>query len=338
MTCPETRERLSALLDEGLDARERAEVEAHLAGCPDCRRELAGLRATVSLLSRVEHARAPVGFVDKVVGQAYRAPWYRRLGRLVFRPLSVKLPIEAGAVVVIALLGVYQLQSTPELKDAARPDAPAMTPSPAPPPATSPAPASQGPVPAPSKERTAKLVAPPPPATGGDRERANVARPAEEAQASPETRREGLSGPPVQEPAKPEVSAARSVAPKALDSREDSSDRIERDKKSAPSEAPAAPSILSAKQQAAPPMISGVLTVKDRAQAERALADLISRTGGARETGRRQDGSAVVVDVVVPQAGYAAFTRELAGLGSIRLEGESAEVPLVVRLSIRLSE
>ena len=333
MTCHETRDLLSALLDEALEAHERAEVEAHLAGCPDCRRELEGLRSTVSVLSRVEHARAPMAFVDKVMGEAYPASWYRKLGRLVFLPLSVKLPIEAGAVVVIALLGVYLLQSTPELKDAARPDAPAIASRPAESPATSPAPTSPGPVPAPSKERAATLEGGPAP----DRERPNVARPAEEAQAPAETRQDHLSGPPIREPAEPAAPAARSVAPKALDSREGSADRVEGDKKSAPAAAPAPPSVLSAKQQIAPPTVSGMVTVKDRAQAERALADLISRTG-ARETGRRLDGNAVVVDVVVPQGSYAAFKRELAGLGSVRLEGEPAEVPPVVRISIRVSE
>ena len=62
MNCHETRERLSDLLDEALPAPELAEVRAHLDGCPECRRELDQLRATVTLLSRVESPRAPVGF------------------------------------------------------------------------------------------------------------------------------------------------------------------------------------------------------------------------------------------------------------------------------------
>ena len=130
MTCSETRDLLSAWLDQALDAHEREQVEAHLAGCPECRRELEGLRSTVTVLSRVEHPRAPVGFVDRVMGEVYPAPWYRKLGRLVFQPLSVKLPLEAGAMVVIAILGVYLLQGTPEMKDAARPDVPAVAPRP----------------------------------------------------------------------------------------------------------------------------------------------------------------------------------------------------------------
>ena len=341
MTCHDTRELLSALLDEALDARERADVQAHLEGCADCRRELDALRSTTSLLSRVERARAPVGFVDRVMAEVHPVPWYRRLGRIVFLPLSVKLPIEAGAMVVIALLGVYLLQNTQELKDAARPDLPSITSRPEAPPAP-PAPAPPATTPAPSRERDAKLKSEAPLASRGDRERANVARPSEEAQAPPEARQEAKevppqAAPPASEPVKQEAPSPRPSMPRTLDSREGSADRADAVRKSAPGAAPLAPSIMSAKQYVAPPVVSGVLTVKDRKEAERALADLISRTG-ARETGRRQEGSASIVDVVVPQANYADFTRELAGLGSFRIEGQPAEVPPLIRLSIRISE
>jgi len=341
MTCSETRELLSGLLDQALDAREREEVEVHLAGCSDCRREMEGLRSAVSLLSRVEHVRAPVGFVDKVMGEAFPAPWYRRLGRVVFLPLSVKLPLEAGAMVVMAILGVYLLQSTPEMKDAARPDAPAGASRPDAPPAAPPLP--QATPRTPSREGEARTESRQSPTSDGQRERAHDAPPTDQGQAlsemRPNLKKEAApkTAPPSAEPAKPEAPAAQSAAPRALDSREGSADRAEKDKKSAPSSAPAAPSVMSANRQAAAPMVSGVLTVKDRSQAERALADVITRTG-ARETGRRQEGNATIVEVVVPQAGYADFTRELGELGSVRLEGQPEAAAALVRLSVRISE
>jgi predicted anti-sigma-YlaC factor YlaD len=57
MNCHDARERLSEFLDEALGGPERALVQAHLDGCPECRRELERLSATVSLLSRVERPR-----------------------------------------------------------------------------------------------------------------------------------------------------------------------------------------------------------------------------------------------------------------------------------------
>jgi hypothetical protein len=84
-------------------------------------------------------------------------------------------------------------------------------------------------------------------------------------------------------------------------------------------------------------MVSGALTVKDRSQAERDLANLISRTG-AREIARRQEGNATIVDVMVPQAGYADFLRELGGVGALRLDGQPDATAALVRLTVRISE
>jgi hypothetical protein len=351
MTCSETRDLLSAWLDQALEAHEHEQVEAHLAGCPECRGELEGLRSTVSVLSRVEHARAPVGFVDKVMGGAYPAPWYRKLGRLVFQPLSVKLPLEAGAMAVIAILGVYLLQGTPEMKDAARPDVPAVTSRPDSPPVAPPAPLPQAPAPSPSKQGTTRLKSGAPPTAREDRERDNLAPRLDQAPA-PAEMNQGVkeeapvkAAPPATEPEKPEAPAARSPVPRVLDSRESSRERFEEERKRAQGAVPAAPSAPSAladpslrsARQLIAPMVSGALTVKDRSQAERDLANLISRTG-AREIARRQEGNATIVDVVVPQAGYADFLRELGGLGALRLDGQPDTTAALVRLAVRISE
>src|SRR6185295_11805905 len=96
------------------------EVAAHLEGCPECRRELARLEQTVALLRRLEPARAPVGFVDRVLDAARPRPWYLRAAAAVFLPFSVKLPAEATALVMVALLAVYVFEETPALQESAR--------------------------------------------------------------------------------------------------------------------------------------------------------------------------------------------------------------------------
>ncbi len=334
MTCDETRELLSALLDEALDTGERARVEAHLAGCAECRRELDGLRATTGLLARVERVRAPVGFVDSVMTRVRPVPWYRRLGRALFFPLSVKLPLEVGAMVVVAVLGVYLLQTTPELKDAARHDSP--------PPASSPpatersAPSAPSPAPPPpARDREAELkhealIRQRPPASSEHDARRGARDEAQQNVASP-------APPPAQEPPKTEAPAARSQMSRSTEARESVPERADADKKGAPSPAPAGPPVLSAKQRAAAPVVTGALTVTDRQRAEQSLAELIRKTG-AREIARREESGTVVVEVAVPQPEYAAFTRELAALGSLRLEGQPTEIPPLVRLNVRISE
>lgn len=142
MTCHEARELYSALLDEELDPVERAGVESHVAGCPECARELDRFRRTVSLIRAAEPVRAPVGFVDRVLAAAQPVPWYRRLAHRLFWPLRVKLPIEAAAALLVAGAAVYVFQHTPELQQAARQETPAPAPSPAPSARPAPPPAS----------------------------------------------------------------------------------------------------------------------------------------------------------------------------------------------------
>jgi len=120
MNCHDARELFSDWVDEALTAEDRTRVDAHLAQCADCRTELERFRETVALLHRVERPRAPVGFVDRVLEAARPAPWHRRLLQRLFLPLSVKLPAEAAALLLVAGLAVYVFQRTPDLQQAAR--------------------------------------------------------------------------------------------------------------------------------------------------------------------------------------------------------------------------
>ncbi len=137
MTCPEARELLSALLDDALSPAERQAIDAHLATCAECARELTELRETVALLERLPPVHAPAGFVDRVVETAYRPSWPRRVADALFRPLRVKLPLEAAAVVLVGISALYVYRHAPEVQQVARQEtreAPASAPSPAPPP------------------------------------------------------------------------------------------------------------------------------------------------------------------------------------------------------------
>ena len=345
MTCHDARESLSAFLDASLAPDERREVAIHLEGCPDCRRELARLEQTVALLRRVEPARAPVGFVDRVMDAARPRPWYRRAAAAVFVPFSVKLPAEATALVMVALLAVYVFERTPALQESARPEPtaretprekvaapatglvgrparvePSRPPTPegraglrpqepdrrdaggAAPGVAQPAPvapnldAASAPPPAPKSEQTPALSAPAAPAPAAPRAEGELAKEAESRQA--ENRRP---------PAGSSADAARG--------------------------APAAPRLAA--KRAAPSDAAAGIAVRDRAAAERDLAELITRVGG-RETARRREEEATVVEAVVPQARYAEFTRGLARLGAWRLEAERPDLPSQVHVTLRL--
>ena len=319
MTCHETRERLSDLLDEFLAAPERAEVGAHLDGCPDCRRELDRLRATVSLLSRVERPRAPVGFVDRVTAAARPVPWYQRLGHRLFLPMNIKLPAQAAAMLLIAVLGVYLFQRTPEWRDAARPEL------------QSPAPrAAREAENAVRSERRLDSPQSSPPIREEYKQ-----EPKKEADAD---RLEKAGAPTSQAAPAPKVAASSAPAPAAppAESRAKSRDAAEGQSGAL---APALPA-MSAKRQPAVSSVLGRLNVKNRPAAEQGLADLLARLGGS-ETGRRQELGATVVEVLVPEAGYADFVSGLTTLGVFTPEDKPAALPTdppQIRLGIRISD
>ncbi len=144
MTCPDARVQLSAFLDEALSAAEQQALEAHLAGCAECRRELEQFRGTVALLGRLPPVHAPAGFVDRVMGEAYRPPWPRRFRDALFRPLRVKLPLEAAAVLLVGVSALYVYQRAPEVQQVARQETPMPPPAAPAAPAQPPAPPVAG--------------------------------------------------------------------------------------------------------------------------------------------------------------------------------------------------
>jgi len=351
MTCHESRERLSELLDEVLPARELALVDAHLADCPECRRELERLRATVSLLQRVEPVRAPAGFVDRVMAAVRPVPWYRRLAAWIFLPLSIKLPAEAAAMALVAILAVYLFQRDPELQRTVRPELQA------PPPRVE--------APAPREEQPLSPLATPPLKAGKVEKGTAVERAREkfsyaERAAQDERAVTSPSSPPAvaegklaekkreadlerlqkedQAPrsAAPASPSAPTAPPQALpESRAKSQDATERPPRIL---APAPPA--QANRQAAAPSLSGLLAVKDRRAAEQGLAELLARVGGA-EVSRRRDAAQSVVEVLVPEARYAEFARGLTALGAWSPEPHPTVLstePAQLRVTIRISE
>jgi hypothetical protein len=91
-------ERLSALLDDELSARERAEVEAHLAGCASCAALLARMRA-VEDAARSLPAEAPAGYFDGLPERVRARIEARRASRR-------RLPSWAWAAAAAVLLAV----------------------------------------------------------------------------------------------------------------------------------------------------------------------------------------------------------------------------------------
>jgi len=89
-----------------------AKVQAHLAGCDRCRRELAELRATMALLDTWKTPEPNPYFLTRLEAclreerEAEPAGWWARLrARFAFQPVAHVRPLAAMALTVVLLVG-----------------------------------------------------------------------------------------------------------------------------------------------------------------------------------------------------------------------------------------
>ena len=67
LVCREAVALMAAYVDGALSGRDRARLEAHLAGCPHCSEYLAQIRLTIATLGRVGPDDLPDDAVDELV-------------------------------------------------------------------------------------------------------------------------------------------------------------------------------------------------------------------------------------------------------------------------------
>ncbi len=123
MTCKEMETRLAGLIDGALDEGERERVEAHLKSCEGCRRALEELKASDALVKRLEVAEPPPWLKTRVMARVREETQGRQsVLRKLFFPLHIKVPIQALATVLIAVVAwnVYRTGET-DFRQAAPP-------------------------------------------------------------------------------------------------------------------------------------------------------------------------------------------------------------------------
>jgi hypothetical protein len=369
MTCHEARELFSAQVDDALGADERRALDAHLATCAECVRELQRFRSTVALLRSVEPAQAPAGFVDRVLDAAQPAPWPRRLLRALVLPWPLKLPVEAAAVVLVAVGVVYVFRATPEIQHATRLE-----------------PTSRSDPSRTDTTTTSRGVASdsPPPAAPRELGRPSEQSPTSEPRRAPEPRQafEKSQRPKDQPGAKKDAApptVRKEPEPAGLADASRDVDRLKRESRPAPpaetqtagklaappparserergvaqegARLPAAPapepraeaprgqrSPASATAMAtARPDVAGRLAVADRAAALRGLAYLIDRLG-AVEDRRVEAAEGPIIELTVPRESYAELVRELTRLGRWDVSQEAGALPSQVRIVLQVTD
>jgi hypothetical protein len=123
MECRSVRQRLSAYLEGIIPSEEKKVIEEHLLSCQPCSMALGDLKREGELLRSLEEVEPPAWMKQKVLARIRREQEAKKsiFGKL-FLPLRIKIPIQAAATVLIALLAVYVFKAGgPEMKMAPSP-------------------------------------------------------------------------------------------------------------------------------------------------------------------------------------------------------------------------
>ncbi|MCX7885670.1 MAG: anti-sigma factor [Verrucomicrobiae bacterium] len=118
MSCAEIRKVLSAYLDGELGEPLRGEVDIHLRGCQRCQRHLAQLQRLNAAVAQLRRVEPPPGFVGAVRRRIHGREDERTWVDILFRPVWLKLPLEALGVFALAAGTVFLVQHESDRKQA----------------------------------------------------------------------------------------------------------------------------------------------------------------------------------------------------------------------------
>src|SRR5215510_3762807 len=113
MNCADVQKDLSDFLEKSVDNERARTIEDHLAICSLCNEELAGLAECQRLVSSLPMVEPPLGFTSQVMARVREAERRPSLWERLFWPLRIKIPLQATAVVLIAVLTAYIYQNEP---------------------------------------------------------------------------------------------------------------------------------------------------------------------------------------------------------------------------------
>lgn len=106
------RHMLSEYMDGAVTLKERTAIERHLKSCAECRNALAELKKTIEHLKKVEEVDSPAWMTQKIMAKVRaEAQQKRSLFQRFFLPLAIKLPIQAVAVLFLAVTAFYIYQN-----------------------------------------------------------------------------------------------------------------------------------------------------------------------------------------------------------------------------------
>ena len=350
MECKDIREKLSFYLEGTLPPEEKRLIGEHLNSCPQCGTALQDLKRTEELVKNLEEVEPPAWMTQKIMARVRTEQEKKRgIFQKLFYPLHIKVPIEALATVLIAVVAVYVFRAVePEMKSLPVPPAvgPIITREEAPKPSREPAVDTLAPHAKDANKEQRRsdkdTVAPAPPASAfqaRQEEKSSLSRPAEQPLAAKKKENvaesQGELGGASRALKKQEPSELKAVSPPPLQEREGlalsdtARDTRERKKMAA---APKAMGAAATK----PEPVQVLVTVKDVRRASGQVETFLGQAGARNIKKESREGGEVLTAELKAQS-VREFLDKLKAVGEMKEETVSpdmAEGNIPVRVEI----
>lgn len=116
MNCEEVANHFSDYLDKSLDTATMTRVATHIIACPVCRAESNDLADCIEQVAGLPALDAPLGFAQRVMAHVREIEAKPTIWQWLFQSWSKKTPLQATAVVMVAVLAVFLYQKEEPLK------------------------------------------------------------------------------------------------------------------------------------------------------------------------------------------------------------------------------
>src|SRR3974377_1412220 len=119
MECQDIRKNLSAYREGMVSPEEQELIEQHMASCRSCSTALYELNRAGEVVKNLREVEPPPGMKQKIMARVREeAEPKKGILQKLFSPLRIKVPLEAFATVLIAVVAVYVFKSVePQMKD-----------------------------------------------------------------------------------------------------------------------------------------------------------------------------------------------------------------------------
>ncbi len=116
MNCEEVANHFSDYLDQSLDTATMTRVATHIIACPLCRAESNDIAECIDQVASLPVLDLPIGFAQRVMAHVREVEEKPTVWQWLFQSWSLKVPLQATAVVIVAVLAVFLYQKEEPLK------------------------------------------------------------------------------------------------------------------------------------------------------------------------------------------------------------------------------